>query len=482
MKRVTLNATLQSDKPGAAQTPIRGLADSDTSSIAITRHIKLIRPGIAVRAPGYAITHIISCKTLYHHPKALHRDYKTLCPLVEFAGDWYAGLVHNEYLQAIFAAFEAHYNSPDRLNAAFFEVHTAHLHKLLSRRNRAPFLRDPYIALSDQALPRDIPPYDPAEAMRLYDQLPADHALANPTMDAIRLRGGSATAAQIRRHIIAALAIPQDAAQFRISDSSELERRLDWVRDCLQRYGVIDTPAKGVWALTKWGRSARSIDPQDLSGYILAQEELEYLESRRPVRRLPYHDPMRGISAEMREILHPLGVIYGDKYPTISRSSDDADEWKTILRRALLSMSPNAFASLMTRLILEYQNIDDVEVTGKTRRGFRGYLTARFEELDNAPTRMPFQFLRPHARTGGLDDVREFRFSLSELDRVAILLTTGDLPASARREARSAGARILLIDGDALMNRLRHLGWGIQTTPEFTDIDTYYYANYHLIY
>lgn len=480
MKRVTLNATLQSDKPGAAQTPIRGLADSDTSSIAVTRHIKLIRPGIAVRAPGYAITHIISCKTLYHHPKALHRAYKTLCPLVEFAGDWYAGLVHNEYLQAIFAAFEAHYDSPDRLTAAFVDVHTAHLHKLLSRRNRAPFLRDPYIALSDRALPPDIPPYDPDEAMRLYDQLPADHEIANPTMDAIRLRGGSATAAQIRRHIIAALAIPQDAAQFRSGDSNELERRLDWVRDGLRRYGVIDTPANGVWALTQWGRSAHSIDPQDVSGYILAQEELEYLESRRPVRRFPYHDPVRGISAEMRDILQPLGVIYGDKSP-ISRSSD-ADEWKAILRRALLSMSPNAFVSLMTRLILEYQNIDSVEVTAKTRRGFRGYLTARFEETGDDPIRMPFQFLRPHARTSGLDDVREFRFSISELDRVAILLTTSELTASARREARSPGARVLLIDGNALMNRLRHLGWGIQATPEFTDIDTYYYANYHLIY
>ena len=480
MKRVTLNATLQSDKPGAAAAPIRGLADSDTSSIAITRHIKLIRPGIAVRAHGYAITHITSCKTLYHHPKALHRAFKTLCPLVEYAGDWYKGLVHNEYLQAIFAAFEANYDSPDRLNAAFFDVHTAHLHKLLSRRNRAPFLRDPYIALSDRALPNDLPTYDPAEAMRLYDQLPADHALANPTMDAIRLRGGSATAAQIRRHIIAELAIPQDAAQFRSGDANELERRLDWVRDGLRRYGVIDTPVNGVWALTKWGRSARAIDPQDVSGYILAQEELEYLESRRPVRRLPYHDPTRGISAEMRDILHPLGVIYGDKSP-ISQSSD-ADEWKTVLRRALLSMSPNAFVSLMTRLILEYQNIDRVEVTGKTRRGFRGYLTARFEETGDDPIRMPFQFLRPHARTGGIDDVREFRFSISELDRVAILLTTSELTASARREARSPGARVLLIDGDALMNRLRHLGWGIQTTPEFTDIDTYYYANYHLIY
>ena len=480
MKRVTLNATLQSDKPGAAQAPIRGLADSDTSSIAITRHIKLIRPGVAVRAPGYAITHITSCKTLYHHPKALHRAYKTLCPLVEFAGDWYKGLVHNEYLQAIFAAFEANYDSPDRLNAAFVDVHTAHLHKLLSRRNRAPFLRDPYIALSDRALPHDLPPYDPAEAMRLYDQLPADHEIANPTMDAIRLRGGSATAAQIRRHIIAALAIPQDAAQFRSGDANELERRLDWVRDGLRRYGVIDTPANGVWALTKWGRSARSIDPQDVTGYILAQEELEYLESRRPVRRFPYHDPTRGISAEMRDILQPLGVIYGDKSPI--SSSSDADEWKAILRRALLSMSPNAFVSLMTRLILEYQNIDSVEVTAKTRRGFRGYLTARFEETGADPIRMPFQFLRPHARTSSLDDVREFRFSISELDRVAILLTTSELTTSARREARAAGARILLIDGDALMNRLRHLGWGIQATPEFTDIDTYYYANYHLIY
>ena len=247
----------------------------------------------------------------------------------------------------------------------------------------------------------------------------------------------------------------------------------------MQRYGVIHAPAKGVWALTRWGKSARPIDPQDVSGYILAQNELEYLESQRPIRRLPYHAPLHAISAEMRDILQPLGVIYGDRYP-ISRSSD-ADEWKAILRRALLSMSPNAFVSLLTRLILEYQNIDAIEITGRTRDGFRGYLTARFEETGSAPIPTPFRFTRA-SRKLNPEDIREFRFSLPEPDRVAILLTTAEVTTSARREARSGSARILLIDGDALMNRLRHLGWGIQTTPEFTDIDTYYYANYHLIY
>ena len=478
MHRVTLNATLQTAKPGS-ETPIRGLAESDSSSIAITRRIRLIRPGVATRAPGYAITHILSCKTVYHHPKARHRAYRALCPLVEYAGDWYAGLVHNEYLQALFAAFEANYDSQSNLETALAEIYNAHLHKF-ARRNRAPYLRDPYIALSDHALPADIPPYDPAEAMRLYDQLPTDHALANPTMDAIRLRGGTATAAQIRRYIINTLGIPQDAARLRIGDASELDRRLAWVRDGLQRYGVIHAPAKGVWALTRWGKSARPIDPQDVSGYILAQDELERLESQRPIRRFPYHDPRHAISAEMRDILQPLGVIYGDKSP-LSRSSSDADEWKPILRRALLSMSPNAFVSLMTRLILEYQNIDRLEVTGRTRHSFHGCLTARFEEMGADPIPTPFRFTRGDRRLDS-GDIRQFRFSLSELDRVAILLTTSEIAESARREARSGAARILLIDGDALMNRLRRLGWGIQTTPEFTDIDTYYYANYHLIY
>ena len=365
------------------------------------------------------------------------------------------------------------------MNAALEDAYNAHLHKF-ARANRAPYLRDPHITLSDHDLPADIPPYDPTEAMRLYDRLPTDHALANPTMDAIRLRGGSATAAQIRRYIINTLGIPQDAARLRIGDAAELDRRLEWVRSGLQRYGVIHAPAKGVWALTRWGKSARPIDPQDVSGYILAQNELEYLESRRPIRRFPYHSPTHAVSAQMRDILHPLGVIYGDKSP-VSRSSSDADDWQPILRRALLSMSPNAFVSLMTRLLLEYQNIDGIEIAAKTRHDFHGRLTARFEEIGADPIKAPFRIARATHRldTG---DIRQFRFSLSELDRVAILLTTSEFTQAARREARSGAARILLIDGDALMNRLRRLGWGIQTTPEFTDIDTYYYANYHLIY
>lgn len=477
MHRVTLNAALQTDKPGA-ETPIRGLACDEASYIAVTSHLTLIRPGVAARAPGYAITHILSCKTLYHLPKALHRAYRALCPFVERAGDWRTGSVNNEYLQALFAAFEANHDSITRLETALVNVHNAHLHKF-SHINRSSYLRDPHIALPDRALPDAIPPYDPAEAMRLYDQLPADHALANPVMDAIRLYGGSARAAQIRRYIIKTLGIPQDAAQFRSGDSNELDRRLDWVRSALQLYGVIHTPAKGVWALTKWGVSARSIDTQDVSGYILAQDELEYLESKRPIRRFPYHDPRLGVTAEMRDILQPLGVIYGDRNP-ISRSSD-ADEWKAILLRSLLSMSPNAFVSLTTRLILSYQNIDRVQVTGRTRDGFHGILTARFEDLGDAPVPTPF-YAKRHARRMPTHEIRRFRAGLTENDRAAVLLTTGVIDRRAREEARSGNARIVLIDGEMLMNRLRHLGWGILATPEFTDIDTYYYANYHLIY
>ena len=145
-------------------------------------------------------------------------------------------------------------------------------------------------------------------------------------------------------------------------------------------------------------------------------------------------------------------------------------------------MSPNAFVSLLTRLLLEYQNIDGVEITRKTRHGIQGILMARFQETGSDPIPTPFRFTRGGSRQLNAGDIRQFRFSLSDPDRVAILLTTADLSESARREARSGSPRILLIDGDALMNRLRHLGWGIQTTPEFTDIDTYYYANYHLIY
>lgn len=314
------------------------------------------------------------------------------------------------------------------------------------------------------------------ETIELYDELPFDDELMNPTLEALRQRDGKATTAQIRQYVIKALNIRDAAAQFRMGKSNELGKRLTRARADLKRYGVIDNRKSGVWTLTALGRSVRCVDPQDVIDYVFLQNK--FWGTGRAAGGI-WRTHNSG-NQDLDRLLEDLGVDlpYESKYMDAEYHAND---WKRILHTSLLAMSPKAFEHLVVRLLLEYSNMDDVEITNRTRDygGLHGFAKLHYAEVGNVQA--SFQFKRYGGRVRR-KDVLELRSSMTADDSdTGIMLTTRDFDRSARNEALRE-PRIVMIDGAMLFERLRQLGWGISSGGEVVDVSTYYYDNYHLFY
>lgn len=318
------------------------------------------------------------------------------------------------------------------------------------------------------------------ETKNFYDEVPFERELMNPTLDALRLYGGSATTRQIRKYIIDTLQIRDEVARFRNGYTTELGERLAWVRTNLKRYGVLQNPSRGVWALTPLGRSVRSVDPHDVMQYVISQgKERPGNVSRSPRRR----EDSRSVNGELRDLLESLDVVLDDGR-TAAGSLPEQDSWKDTLLTSLLAMSPNAFEHLMKRVMLQYDNTMELDVTGRTESdgGFYGFVAMEFDDDDmQGRFAVPFQVKRYRGNVN-VNVVKEFRSRMTENDYTGVILTTGGFAQTARREAASGTTRIVLVDGDTLMDKLCELGWGVSAGGEVVDVDTYYFDNYHLLY
>lgn len=96
-----------------------------------------------------------------------------------------------------------------------------------------------------------IPPYD---------------AFMNPSIQALKLLGGSGTIEEINTKVIELVSL-SDEQQAVLHDpehgsQTEVEYRLAWVRTYLKKYDVLENSSRGVWALTAKGRQLNQVDPQ----------------------------------------------------------------------------------------------------------------------------------------------------------------------------------------------------------------------------
>ena len=176
--------------------------------------------------------------------------------------------------------------------------------------------------------------------------VPQFHALFNPTLDAIRALGGSASIAEIVNRVIEDLKLTPDITQVPHGKGrlTELEYRLHWSRTYLKKYDLINNSERGVWSLTVSGLDTQVVDPKDIVTFYRAQGRAE-----------PPH-PLDD------ETLTETGEEF------IDDSSDEVTSWREALIDALLAMSSDAFERLCQRLSRESGFIE-VQVTGKSGDG-----------------------------------------------------------------------------------------------------------------
>ena len=138
---------------------------------------------------------------------------------------------------------------------------------------------------------------------------------------------------------------------------------------------------------------------------------------------------------------------------------DEAMNWREKLREILLRMSPDAFERLTLRLLRE-SGFTQVEVTGKSNdHGIDGKGIIRLHGI------MSFHMIFQCKRYKGSvapSEIRDFRGAMQGRADKGLFITTGSFTAEAKKEAIRDGAPALdLIDGDALIERLRDLRLGV---------------------
>jgi restriction system protein len=261
--------------------------------------------------------------------------------------------------------------------------------------------------------------------------IPTYDTLMNPTLQAIKLLGGSGTIEEIDNKVadIAGLSDEQQEVLHNPDKGgkTEVEYRLAWTRTYLKIYGALENSSRGVWALTPEGRKMEQVDPKEV------------------VRTV------RERMAMGKRVAKETGELGDEKELT----------WREELLEIIQGMDPDAFERLTQRLLRECGFVQ-VEVTGKSGDGGidgRGILrlggVLSFHVI--------FQCKRWKGSVGP-GQIRDFRGSMVGRADKGLFITTGAFTRDAEREATRDGAPAIdLMNGDQLVDKLKELSLGVET-------------------
>lgn len=286
------------------------------------------------------------------------------------------------------------------------------------------------------------------------NSVPTFDALFNPTLDAIRDLGGSASIAEIANRVIENLRLPTEIIQIPHGRGrqTEVEYRLAWSRTYLKKCGLLDNSERGIWSLTALGQSTASVSPRVVVAHVVAGNRSNEQDSPE------------------------TEVVIDDSQEFIEDSSSETASWRESLMETLLDMSPSAFERLCQRLLRESGFIE-VNVTGRPGDGgIDGHGIIRLAGLIGFP--VMFQCKR-YSSNVGPSVVRDFRGAMVGRADKGLILTTGGFTREAHSEATREGAPpIDLIDGDPLMEKLKELRLGVNTkTVEVVEVDRSWFGS-----
>ena len=271
--------------------------------------------------------------------------------------------------------------------------------------------------------------------------------LMNPTLEAIRSSGGSASIKEIAVRVVDIMNLPPETVEVPHGDGrqTKLEYRLGWTRTYLKQYGLIENSERGVWSLTPLGRKTEEVDAEEVRKTVVQQR-------RSVIQNRANED-----------------ILSADDEDPIGDPALETPTWREELLETLQNIPPDAFERLCQRLLRE-SGFVEVEVTGKSGDGgIDGHGIIRLAGLISFP--VLFQSKR-YKGSVGAGAVRDFRGAMAGRADKGVILTTGTFTMEAQREATRDGAPpIDLIDGELLADRLKDLHLGVETrTVEVTEI------------
>jgi restriction system protein len=258
-------------------------------------------------------------------------------------------------------------------------------------------------------------------------EMPQYTEMYNPLLEALHELGGSGSVEEIDNKVIELQKYPDEIVDVLHGEGprTEIEYRLAWARTNLKKYGLLENSSRGIWTIMNDKHNVKKINPKEVLDFI------------------------HSLSKEKKEINTDNSNIEDNENKT----------WKEELIELLFSLSSDAFERLVQRILRE-SGFSQVEVTGKTGDGgidgkgifkIAGFIS--FTVL--------FQ-CKKWKNSVSASEIRDFRGALQGRADKGLFVTTGSFTRDAIKEASRDGATpIDLLDGEALVNKIKELKLGI---------------------
>ncbi len=273
---------------------------------------------------------------------------------------------------------------------------------------------------------------------QLLPLVPTFDSMLLPTLQALKILGGSGTIEEIYSQVVQILGIPDNVLEILHGNTSESEikYRLAWSRTYLKKYGLLENSARGVWSLRSTSINIDALDSKEIVKSV-----------RNEIKEKTLNSEFADEIIETSELIDSI-------------ESSEELAWHQQLHKTLLMLDPLAFERLAQRLLRESGFIQ-VQVTGKSGDGgIDGVGIARINGF------LSFHVLFQCKRYQGsvsAGQIRDFRGAMQGRTDKGLFITTGTFTRDAIREATRDGAPpIDLIDGEQLVQRLKELGLGVK--------------------
>ncbi|TAG79654.1 MAG: restriction endonuclease [Burkholderiales bacterium] len=267
--------------------------------------------------------------------------------------------------------------------------------------------------------------------------IPKYDDLFSPLLEVFHKLGGSASVAEQEDEVASLLGLSQDeVAEIHRGSRTKLSYRLAWARNYLKHYGLINSSARSIWSLTSKGQATKSIDKATVK---------------------------RTVHKGAKEVNDPEAIG-----SNLSPSDELLEtDWEDELLDEVRSIDPAAFERLCQRILRESGFIH-VTVTGRSGDGgIDGKGVVRIGGL--LSFHVVFQCKRYQGSVSP-SEIRDFRGAMVGRADKGLFITTGSFTKDARAEAQRDGAPpIDLIDGEALVSKLKELRIGVSITTKVVE-------------
>jgi len=298
----------------------------------------------------------------------------------------------------------------------------------------------------------------------MTDDLPAYSDLILPTVRAVSRLGGSATAREITRQVIADLS-PTDemlaVSHVNRPDASVFLERVQWARSYAKLIGALESPKRGVFLVTSLGKDL--LASPEAEGHRRALELDREFRRSRPKRTkttpLPTptdpDDPTDQDDTAVQDEVEAL--LRGEQ------KSAPAERWQDVLLARLHQLTPDGFEEFVLFLLRLY-GLELERVGGSGDEGIDGIGTAPLSPILSSRVAVQVKRHDPHGKPTGREVVALFqRDAQTKGAERAILVTLGRFSEPARRAAIVTSPTVDLIDGERLAELVLEQKLGVRS-------------------